>query len=49
MGMVIVKVKLKQTRDARCSRMVGDHNPLEFTTLGALDRVLKLMWMPRVA
>ncbi len=48
MGMVTVKVELKRSRDARRSRMVDDCNPLEFTTLEALEPVLTSTMMGRV-
>ncbi len=49
MGMVTVKLKLKRTCDARRSRMVGDRNLLGVTTLEALEPVLTLIMMGRVA
>lgn len=49
--MVTVKVKLKRTRDARRSRIVGNRILLGVTTLEALARepVLTLTLMSRVA
>ena len=47
--METVKLKLKRTCDARRSRMVGDRNLLGVTTLEALEPVLTLPLMPRIA